>query len=147
MRPFDPVRPATVWALNVNMPLAVIRRFIFVCLNEKLLGTCEIFASERFSHPVSVRKIVPAEAEESLRLAYFGKSFVDLLHDPLGPLNACRDQLVGSRAALWSSEQIVCCLHVQARQNCSHDPQHTLAAFIHPGILHSFALCSPPQPC
>lgn len=61
MRPFDPVRPTTVWALNVNMPLAVIRRFIFVCLDEKLLGTCRIFASERFSHPVSVRKIVPAD--------------------------------------------------------------------------------------
>jgi hypothetical protein len=39
--------------------------------------------------------------------------FINLLHNPLGPLNAGINQFVRSRAALRSAEQVVCCLHVR----------------------------------
>jgi hypothetical protein len=43
------------------------------------------------------------------------KRGVNLLQDPLGPLNARCNQLVGSRASLRTSEQIVRRPHVSAR--------------------------------
>jgi len=49
------------------------------------------------------------------------------------------DQLVGSRAALWATKEIVRRSHVQARQNRGHNANHALAALVHQIILQ----CSP----
>jgi hypothetical protein len=69
--------------------------------------------------------------------------FVDLRHDYLGPLNTCGDQFVCPGASLRSSEQIVSRLHVQARENRSHDSDHPFAALIHVPEFIIFALYSP----
>jgi hypothetical protein len=42
---------------------------------------------------------------------------INLLHDPLRPLNARSNQLVGARASLRAAEQIVRRLHVQTGQD------------------------------
>jgi hypothetical protein len=59
--------------------------------------------------------------------------FVNLLHYPLSPLNACGDQSISSRTSLRTSEQVICRLHMQARENRSHYSDDTLPAFIHDG--------------
>jgi hypothetical protein len=50
-------------------------------------------------------------------------------------LNACSDQLVRPWASLWSAEQIVSRLHVQAGENRCHQSDDPLPALIHSGIL------------
>jgi hypothetical protein len=46
-------------------------------------------------------------------------------------------------ASVWSSEEVISRLHVQACQNRCHDSDHTFAAFVHRESLQYFALCSP----
>src|ERR1019366_6875300 len=64
-------------------------------------------------------------------------------HNTLCPLNARVNQLVRPWASLRSSAQVIGGLHVQARKNRSHDPDHPFAAFVHRQSLHLFAVCSP----
>ena len=59
------------------------------------------------------------------------KHIINLLHDPLGPLDARVNQLICSRTALWRAKQIVCRLHVQACKNRCHDSDHAFSAFVH----------------
>jgi hypothetical protein len=56
---------------------------------------------------------------------------VNLFHDLLRPLDARFDQLVRPWAALRTAEQVVGGAHVQAGQDCSHDPDDTFASFFH----------------
>jgi len=71
---------------------------------------------------------------------------IDLLHYLLSPLNARLDELVGSWAALWASEQVISRSHVEAGEDRSHDPNDTLTALIHQSILaHRFAFISPSE--
>jgi hypothetical protein len=65
---------------------------------------------------------------------------VDLLHDPLCPLNARGNQLVRPWASLWPTEQIVGGLHVQTRKDRGHDPDHAFAPLVH---RLRIILCSP----
>ena len=60
---------------------------------------------------------------------------VDLLYDFLSPLNACSNQLVTPWASLWSAEQVICRLHVQACENRCHNPDDPFATFIHCRIV------------
>jgi hypothetical protein len=57
--------------------------------------------------------------------------FIDFIHDLLCPLNARGNQLVCPWASLGSAEQVIGSFHVHARKNCSHDPDHAFAPFIH----------------
>jgi hypothetical protein len=59
------------------------------------------------------------------------ENIINLPHDSLCPLDACSNQLVSARTTLWSSEQVVCRLHVQARKNCCHDSDHAFSALVH----------------
>ena len=61
----------------------------------------------------------------------FSKHIINFLHDPLGPLDARIDELVRPWAPLWSPEQVVCRLHVQARKNRCHDSNHPFSTFVH----------------
>jgi hypothetical protein len=81
--------------------------------------------SEKIQKKITVRE---SEHQPPLPVSERG---VNLLHDPLGPLNTSGDQLVGSRASLRCPKQVVRCLHVQARQDRRHDPDHALSALIH----------------
>jgi len=76
-----------------------------------------------------------------LLLAFQRRSFrlpahcINPLHDTLGPLNARINQLVRPCASLWSSEQVICRLHVQTRKNRCHDSDHSFSAFVHLGTI------------
>ena len=63
------------------------------------------------------------------------ESLVNFLHDPRGPLNTSFDELVRSRTSLRTSEQVVSGAHVQASQDCSHNPDGAFAPFVHASIL------------
>jgi hypothetical protein len=45
----------------------------------------------------------------------------NLSHDPLGPLNTSLNHPVSPWVALWTTEQVICALHMQRGQNCRHD--------------------------
>jgi hypothetical protein len=69
---------------------------------------------------------------------------INLPHDPLGPLDARFNQLICSWTSLWSTEQVVRRLHVQARKNCCHDSEHALSTFVH-GASHQTVMRVEPQ--
>ena len=59
------------------------------------------------------------------------ESLVNLCHDYPSPLNACGDQFVTPWTALRTSKEVVSRLHVQARQNRSHDSDDPFPALVH----------------
>jgi hypothetical protein len=65
---------------------------------------------------------------------------INFFHYQHSPLNACVNQLVRPWASLWSPEQVISGLHVQARKNRSHDSDHPFAAFVHGGKWYTFRL-------
>jgi hypothetical protein len=46
-------------------------------------------------------------------------------------LHGCRDQVVRSATSPRPSKQVIRSLHVEARQNCGHDPDNAFAALVH----------------
>jgi hypothetical protein len=64
---------------------------------------------------------------------------VYLPHNPLCPLNRSRNHGVGSRATLWSTEQILCRLQVPRHKDSRQHRQRTFAALVHACMV----ACSP----
>ena len=62
-------------------------------------------------------------------------SIVYLLHDPLGPLDCCRDHSV-CPGAIAGVKQILGRFEVAGHQNPRDDADYPLAAFVHLRMIH-----------
>ena len=75
------------------------------------------------------------------RRSIYSEHVINLLHDPLCPLNAGCYEPIRAWAALWSAKKIVRRPHMHRRQDRCHDSNHPLPPFVHDANIILLSPC------